>query len=121
VQDHSAAYTCELLKFIACLEIAQAFHRYPVKTQLSADKVIIHVLLYRIALSGNSAFSIHVFANPLNTLAAVVACWLKLQTRPFCPQSILSCCIMYGSENKRTFPYEAFTVGLPDGNTHVRL
>jgi len=52
------AYTCDVPKFIAYLEIAQDFHRYPVKNQIIAEKIIFHIFLYRIAPSGNNAVSI---------------------------------------------------------------
>jgi len=47
-----------VLNFIAYLEIAQEFHRNPAKNQLIADKIRIHILLYLIALYGNSTVSI---------------------------------------------------------------
>jgi hypothetical protein len=102
-----------VLNFIAYLETAQDFHRYLVKNQLIADKIRIHTLPYLIASSLTALFQSKLFTNPLNTLATVVR-QLKLEIPPFCPQSTLPFCIMYGCENKQTFPYAAFTVGLPD-------
>ena len=45
---------------LGCIHVRSAelnLHRYPVKNQLIADKIRIHIRLYRIAPSGNSALT----------------------------------------------------------------
>lgn len=82
VLERSAAYTCEVLNSIFT-GILWKISLLLTKLEFISACIVLHLL-------ATALLQTKVFADTLNALAALVALRLKLETTPFCPQSILS-------------------------------